>query len=65
MSLEKKKKLFMLFKDLNLEITVEINTKIVQYLDVVFNLLTGTVYPYMEPNTVLKYVNSKYNHQRV
>lgn len=47
-----RKKLFKHFKDLNFKITVEMNVKIVQYLDVEFNLLTGTVSTYMKSNSV-------------
>lgn len=35
------------------------NRKVVQYLDVKFNLSAGTVSPHMKPNNVLKYVNKK------
>lgn len=32
---------------------VEVDKKIVQYLDVEFDFTTGTVSPYMKPNAVL------------
>lgn len=37
------------------------NRKVVQYLDTEIDLLAGTVPPYMRPNTILKYVNTKSN----
>lgn len=49
-----RKKLFPLFNHLGFKITVYLNVKSVQYLDVELNLTTGTVSPYIKPNTYPK-----------
>lgn len=56
------KKLFEFFKSLNLEIDVEMNMQIVQFLETEFNLLEGRVSRHMKPNLMLKNVNTKSNH---
>ena len=44
-----KKKVTKAFKDNDLKITIEANKKIVNFLDVTFNLSDGTYKPYMKP----------------
>ena len=57
-----KKKLCKIFKDHGLKITVEANSKIVNYLDITLDLTSGKVSPYMKPNNKLLYVNRLSNH---
>ena len=57
-----KKKLQRLFKDYDLEITVESNLKIVSYLDVTFNLKDGTFRPYHKPDDQIQYIHTESNH---
>lgn len=57
-----RKNLFRLFESLNFDIKIDMNLKVVQCLDVEFNLSTGTVSAYMKPNSLLKYVNTKSTH---
>lgn len=44
------------------KISVVMNSKFVQYLDIEFNLSASTVSLYMKPKTVLKYVSTNSNH---
>ena len=48
-----KKQLCKLFSDNDLKITIEANTKVVDYLDVTFNLSTGLHKPFMKPDTIV------------
>ena len=57
-----KKKLQRLFKEYDLEITAEINLKIVNYLDVTFNLKDGTFRPYHKPDDKIQYIHTESNH---
>ena len=50
------------FKDHGLKITIKTNLKIVNFLDVTFNLSSGTYYPYIKPNDTPLYINTKSNH---
>ena len=50
-----KKKLQRLFKEYDLELTAESNLKIVNYLDVTFNLKDGTFRPYHKPDDQIQY----------
>jgi len=50
------------FKTHGLNITIQTNLKIVNYLDVTFNLNNGTYYPYRKPNNQPLYINVKSNH---
>ena len=60
---EKMKKNFQkVFNDNGLEITIKTNLKIVDYLDVTFNLNDGTYKPYRKPNDETRYINAKSNH---
>ena len=51
-----------LFKNHGLNITIQTNLKIVNYLDVTFNLTNETYYPYRKPNDQPLYINTKSNH---
>ena len=57
-----KKKLQRLFKEYDLEITAESNLKIVNYLDVTFNLKDGTFRPYHKPDDQIQYTHTESNH---
>ena len=50
------------FKNHRLKITIQTNLKIVNYLDVTFNLTDGSYYPYRKPNNLPQYINIKSNH---
>ena len=57
-----KKKIIQIFKRNQLKITIEVNKKIVNFLDVTFNLNTEKHRPYLKPNNVPQYVNVNSNH---
>lgn len=57
-----KKKLQKLFKNNGLEIVIECNKKIVDYLDITLNLNDGTYKPYSKPDSKIQYINTKSNH---
>ena len=50
------------FKTHGLNITIQSNLKIANYLDVTFNLNNGMHYPYRKPNNQPLYINVKSNH---
>ena len=51
-----------IFKEVGLKIEIRTNLKIVNFLDVTFNLTNGTYRPYKKPNDPLLYVNTSSNH---
>ena len=51
-----KKKKCKIFKDNGLNITIETNLHITEYLDVTFNLKTGKYYPYRKQTNSLQYI---------
>lgn len=53
--------LFKVFHNLKFSLTVEMKKKIVQYLDVEFNLDAGSVSPHLKPNTIVRYINVMFN----
>ena len=57
-----KKDICKIFHDNDLRVTIEVNKKVVNFLDVTLNLNSGQHMPYMKPNNVLQYVNTKSNH---
>ena len=57
-----KKKIFSIFKQLDLNITVEANLTEVNFLDVSFNLADGSFRPFTKPNCSVKYVSKQSNH---
>ena len=59
---DSKKKLCAIFRKHGLEITVEANKKVVNFLDVTFNLRAGTYEPYMKPGNTPLYVHRLSNH---
>ena len=61
-SKEIKKQLCMIFKKLELSITVECNLWIKDFLDVTFDLRTGTCYRYRKVNNDLLYIHKQSKH---
>ena len=60
---EKIKKSFQkIFKDNGLDIIIECNLKIVNYLDITFNLNDGSFRPYHKPDENVKYIHVNSNH---
>ena len=59
-----RKKLFKMFQDEGLDITAEANIKVVDFLDVLLDLESGTYRPYSKPNSCTKYISPDSNHPR-
>ena len=57
-----KKDIIKSFKDLGLRITTQTNPKIVNFLNVTFNLNSGKYYPYRKPNDMPLYIHRLSNH---
>ena len=57
-----KKKICKVFSDNNLRVTIEANLKIVNFLDVTFDLERDLFMPYMKENHTPVYVHSQSNH---
>ena len=57
-----KKEFHKLFKTNDLEIVVECNMKVVNYLDATLDLNNGTYKPYHKPDNEINYVHVKSNH---
>ena len=57
-----KKKICKVFEKNNLKVTIEVNAKIVNFLDITLDLSTGIFKPYIKENDVPVYVIKKSNH---
>ena len=57
-----KKRLQKVFKNNGLNVIIECNMKIVNYLDVTFNLNDGTYRPYQKPDNIIQYIHVESNH---
>ena len=57
----KKKEICRKFKDLNLSITIEVNVKVVNFLDLTLDISAGTYKPNMKPGNIPLYINRKSN----
>ena len=57
-----KKEVCRIFNNNGLSITIEANKKIINFLDVTFNLNQNTYQPFTKPNTELQYVHRESNH---
>ena len=57
-----KKNFQSLFKKYGLEIKIECNKKVVDFLEVTFNLKDGTYKPYQKPDNKISYINVQSNH---
>ena len=51
-----------IFKERGLDNIIQCNMKIVNYLDVIFNLNDGIYKPYTKPNNKIKYIQKDSNH---
>ena len=51
-----------MFKDNHLNIIIQCNLKIVNYLDVTFNLSNATYRPFCKPNNEMAYIDKESNH---
>ena len=58
----KKKEICRIFKQNNLSITIEVNLKSVDFLDITMDLNSGVYKPYMKPNNTPMYISKKSNH---
>ena len=58
----KQKNIQKLFKNNHLNITIQCNLKIVNYLDVTFNLSNATYRPFCKPNNEIAYIHKESNH---
>ena len=59
---QSRKKIVDIFKKIGFQIDIEINLKIVNFLDVTFNLTDNSYKPYKKPNDRLLYINTESNH---
>ena len=57
-----RKKIIKVFKEIGFKIDIETNLKIVDFLDITFNLMNGSYRPYKKPNDTLLYINKNSNH---
>ena len=57
-----KKKFQILFKEKDLDITVQCNLKITNYLDITLNLNDGLYHPYKKPNKETNYIHVNTDH---
>ena len=51
-----------IFKDNGLKITIQVNLKTVDFLDITMDLQTGEYKPYMKPNNTRLYVHKQSSH---
>ena len=57
-----RKSIIKIFKDVGVSIDIETNSKVVDFLDITFNLNNGIYKPYIKPNDRLLYINKSSNH---
>ena len=57
-----RKNIIKMFKDIGFGTDVETNLKVVEFLDITFNLNNGIYKPYKKPNDRLLYINKSSNH---
>ena len=57
-----KKDIQKLFKDNHLNITIQCNLKILNYLEVTYNISNATYRPFCKPNTEIAYIHKESNH---
>ena len=57
-----RKKITKIFKEIGFKIDIETNLKIVNFLDITFNLINGSYKPYKKPNDAVLYINKNSNH---
>ena len=54
-----RKELIKIFQRNGLKLDIKCNLKVVDYLDITFDLKTGSYKPYRKPNNETRYINSK------
>ena len=59
-----KKQISKIFNDHGLKVTINANLKVVDYLDITLDLMTGLHRPFVKPNTKPLYVHSQSNHPK-
>ncbi|MCP3851699.1 MAG: hypothetical protein GY694_15895, partial [Gammaproteobacteria bacterium] len=59
---QKKKAITKMFRDLGLEITIDTNMNVVNFLDATLSMKDGKFWPYSKPNSNTKYVHTKSSH---
>ena len=57
-----RKEVIKIFKEIVFKIEIKTNLKVVDFLDITFNLSSDTYKPYRKPNDNLLYVNTSSNH---
>ena len=57
-----KKEICKIFKQMWLSITIEVNMRILNFLDITLDLNTGIYKPFIKPNDTPIYINKKSNH---
>ena len=57
-----RKTIIKILKDVGFSIDIETNSKVVDFLDITFNLNNGIYKPYEKPNNRLLYINKSSNH---
>ena len=57
-----RKKIIKIFKETGFKIDIETDLKIVNFLDMTFNLINGSYKPYKKPNDTLLYIDKNSNH---
>ena len=57
-----KKKISAIFKEHKLQVVMEANSKMVNYLDVNLDLRDGSFRPYLNPGSIISYVSTLSNH---
>ena len=57
-----KKEMCRIFKDNGLNITIDANKRVVDFLDITLDLRTGNYKPYKKPNDCINYIHKESNH---
>ena len=57
-----RKRIIKVFHDIGFDIEIQINLKVVDFLDITFDLNHETYKPYKKPNDTLMYINTSSNH---
>ena len=57
-----RQKIIKIFNEIGFKTDIETNLKIVNFLDMTFNLINGSYKPYKKPNDTLLYINKNSNH---
>ena len=57
-----RKKIIKIFKETGFKIDIETDLKIVNFLDMTFNLINGSYKPYKKPNDTLLFIDKNSNH---